>query len=50
MTAVVQYMKGCYREKGVDLFSTAPEDRKRSNGWKLNRKKVEFAYIRTIEQ
>lgn len=49
MTAVIQYTKGCHREERVGLFSIAPEDTKRSNGWKLNRKKVEFAYIRTID-
>ena len=37
MITVFQYLKGCRREEGIDLFSIAPEGRTRTNGWKLVR-------------
>ena len=33
--AVFQYLKGCQRERGINLFSIVPEGRTRTNGWKL---------------
>ena len=33
MIAAFQYLKGCHREKGTDLFSIAPEGRTRTSGW-----------------
>ena len=55
MTAVFQYLKGCHREEGIDLFSIAPEGRIRTNGWKLVRGKSNleirrnFLTVRTIK-
>ena len=56
MITVFQYLKGCYREEGIDLFSIAPEDRTRTNGWRLirGRSNLEirrnFLMVRTIKQ
>ena len=37
MIAVVQYLKDCHGEKGIDLFSVVSEDMTRTNGLKLIR-------------
>ena len=56
MIAVFQYLKGCHREEGIDLFSIAPEGRTRTNGWKIVRGKSNleirsnFLTVRTIKQ
>lgn len=39
MIAVFQYVKGCYREESINLFSMAPERRTKSNKWKLVRER-----------
>ena len=50
-----QYLKGCHREEGINLFSIAPEGRIRTNGWKLitgrsNLKlRRNFLMVRTIK-
>ena len=46
----------CHREEGINLFSTAPEGRIRTNGWKLVRGRFnleirrDFLMVRTIKQ
>ena len=56
MIAAFQYLKDCYREEGMDLFSIAPEGRTRTNGWKpiRGRSNLEirrnFLRVRTIKQ
>ena len=37
MIAVFQYLKGCHKEEGIDVFSIVLEGRTRTNGWKLVR-------------
>ena len=56
MIAIIQYLKGCHREEGIDLFSIAPENRTRTNGCKLIRGRSNldirrnFLMMRTIKQ
>ena len=51
MIAVFQYLKDCHREEGINLFSIAPEDRTRTNGWKSKLElRRNFLTVRTIKQ
>ena len=38
MIAMFKYLKGCHFEEGTGLFSTAPDTRTRSSGFKLQKK------------
>ena len=53
---LIQYLKGCHREEGINGFSMAPEGRTRTHGWKFNRGRSNleirrnFLRVRTVKQ